>query len=105
MAKEKAAGRGGSEKPTVQEWVPSSSRTPPKLGKILGPNEMIQAPEDFPESHKCSRRGSRVALTHQLSSIGGLFGGVAIGVHQQLGVAVQVNEGFEVAMLLDQVNH
>lgn len=31
--------------------------------------------------------------------------GIAIGVHEQLGVGVDGDEGLEVAMALDQVHH
>lgn len=31
--------------------------------------------------------------------------GVAVGVHEQLGVGVDRNEGLEVAVALDQVHH
>lgn len=43
--------------------------------------------------------------TYQLLSIGGLFVCVPIWIHQQLRVAVQVDEAFEIPMLLNEIYH
>lgn len=47
----------------------------------------------------------QLLLSYQLRLIGHAAAGVAVGVHEQLGVGVDRNEGLEVAVSLDQVHH
>lgn len=49
--------------------------------------------------------GKKASITYQLLGIWGLLDCVPIGVHQQLGIAVQVNEAFEVPVLLNKIHH
>ena len=44
-------------------------------------------------------------LPYQLRLIRHALAGVAVGVHEQLGVGVDGDEGLEVAVALDQVHH
>lgn len=44
-------------------------------------------------------------VSYQLRLIGRISAGVAVGVHEQLGVGVDGDEGLEVAVSLDQVHH
>ena len=44
-------------------------------------------------------------LPYQLRLMGHVVAVIAVGVHEQLGVGVDGDEGLEVAMVLDQVHH
>lgn len=42
---------------------------------------------------------------YKLRLVGDVAAGVAVGIHEQLGVGVHGDEGLEVSMALDQVHH
>lgn len=48
---------------------------------------------------------SQFIHSYQLGLMGHAAAGVAVGVHEQLGVGVDGDEGLDVAVALDQVHH
>lgn len=51
------------------------------------------------------QHSSQFLVSYQLRHMGHAPAGVAVGIHEQLGVGVDRDEGLEVAVALDQVHH
>lgn len=49
--------------------------------------------------------GLQILQSYQLTLMWHASAGIAIRVHEQLGVCVDRDEGLEIAMVLDQVHH
>lgn len=58
-----------------------------------------------PAQVKQSGTRQKSPMAYQLLCIWGLLDCVPVGIHQQLRVAVQVNEAFEMPMVLNKVHH